>query len=177
MGRYVNYIGDFYLEIHDSIHDHIKDRQPKEYYENYMVDADFIQYLEGWKEPEHRWMPEKRNKNEWEIQIPLLKLGKIHKLKKNYRFKWEGNLRKLLWEEIHKRGFVVEGYVFIRDFYGDENGKNVWKHYYLTSNIGEHPIKLQSPTEGVDILHQVHNEDEHLWIIKQALNFSTKIKG
>lgn len=177
MGGYISSIGNFHLSIHDSVHDYIKDKQPKEYYENYMVDGKFTQYLDGWKEPKYSWMSRERNKNEWDIQIPLLKLGKIHKLKKYYRFKWEGNLRKLLWEEIHKRGFVVEGYVAIRDFYTDENGENIWKYYYLTSNIGEQPVKLQSPTEDIDVLHQVYNEDEHKWIIKQGLGFYTKIKG
>ena len=35
------------------------------------------------------------------------------KVKKNYRFKPEFNLMKILWEEIEKREFIVEGYIGI----------------------------------------------------------------
>ena len=142
-----------------------------------MLNLEFSKLLPGWKEKEYPWSASERNKKEWDIQIPLLKFGKLKKLKKNYRFVWDDDwcLRHFLWEEITKKGFVVEGYIAIRDYY-EEKGKTNFKHYYLTSKIGEEPVTLQSPTKGVDILHRVHNNEEHEWIIRHALEFYTEIR-
>jgi hypothetical protein len=174
MGGTGNSIGDFNLYMHDSEYDHVKDGQPKEYYENYKVNCTFSQLLPGFKE-ENPWVVE-RNKNEWEIEVPLLKFGTIHKLRKNYRFEWgDNNWRKIMWEEITKRGFVVEGYIAIGGYY-HEGGKTIFRYYYLTSKIGEEPVYLQSPTEGVDILQRVTCVEDEEWIIRKGLEFYTEIR-
>jgi len=169
-------IGDFTLMVHDSVYDYVKQNRPKEYYEKYVVELEFSQLLEGFKN-DNPWIVE-RNCNEWEVKIPLLRLGKIVKLKKNYRFEWDMDLIKLLWDEIQNRGFVVEGYVCVKSYYTDENGKNIWKYYYLTSNIGEEPIKLQSSLkdEEKNMLHKIENYEQHIWIIKNGLDFYTMMK-
>lgn len=176
MGGYAANIGDFALHMGDYIFDYVKDRQPKEYYDNWMVDMEFIQYQPGWLKKKHPWSVEERNKKVWDILIPLSKLGNIKKLKKYYRFESDFDLKKLMWEEIVGRGCIVEGYVAVSDHYTDKGGGVIFKYYYLTSEIGEEPIKLQSPTEGVDILHHVRNYDEHIWMIKHALDFYTEIR-
>jgi len=168
MGGYAGGIGNYALHMSDWVFDYVKDRQPKEYYENYMVDLTFIK-----RDNDHPWSD---HDSEEEIQLPLLKFGKIEKLKKHYRFEQDFSLQKLLWEEIEKRGLVVEGYVGISNYYTDENGKNIFKYYYLTSKIGEEPITLQSPTEGVDILHGINNYEENVWCVKQGLEFYSNIR-
>ena len=76
-----------------------------------------------------------------------------------------------MWEEIQKRGLEVEGYVGVCDYHA----ANV-KYYYLTSHIGYEPIKLQSPTEEVDILHGIYMYEHLEWIDKQGLQFFTSIR-
>lgn len=174
MGGTGNGIGEYNLYMHDSEYDRVKDGQPKEYYENFMVECTFTKYLPGFKK-ENPWVIE-RNKEEWDIEVPLLKFGTIKKLRKNYRFTWgDNNWRKVMWEEINKRGFVVEGYPCISTHYG-EGGETHFKYYYLTSNIGEEPVKLQSPTEGVNILHELHGVEDEEWLIRHGLEFYTEIR-
>lgn len=178
MGWYGGSIGDFRLLIHDSVHDHVKDKQSKEYYENYLVDAEFKQLLPGFKEPERPWMGRERNKNEWDLQIPLLMLGNIFKLKKNYRFEWNINLDKLMWEEIEKRGFIVEGYISIGKYCGKDNeNDSKWNYFYLTSKIGEKPIKLETPINDNHNVkkHIVNNYYDHYWLMHNGLEFFTEI--
>lgn len=164
MGGYAGMIGKYALHMGDYVFDYVKDRQPKEYYENYMVDMTFII-----RDSDHPWSD---RDVEDEIQVPLLKLGKLTKLKKYYRFKPDFSLQRLIWEEIEKRDLVVEGYIGIFSFY-EKDFKRVYKYYYLTTNIGEEPIKLQSPTKGVevDMLHHVHNFEENKWLVEQGLEF------
>ena len=81
-----------------------------------------------------------------------------------------------MWKEIVGRGLIVEGYVGISNYYTDKNGKDIFKYYYLTSEVGEEPITLQSPTEGVDILQHIRNEEEQIWLIKNGLDFYTEIR-
>ena len=95
----------------------------------------------------------------------------VLKLKKYYRFESDFSLHKLLWEEIQKRGLVVEGYVGLCDYHAT----NV-KYYYLTSHIGYEPVKLQSSTEGVDILHGISFYEDLEWIDKQGLQFFRNIR-
>ena len=174
MGWTGNGIGDFRFFMHDSEYDRVKDGQPKEYYENFMVSCEFSQLLPGFKK-ENPWVVE-RNKNIWDIEVPLLKFGTIKKLRKNYRFTWgDSNWRKVMWEEIEKRGFEVMGYPGVGVYYG-EDGETHWKYYYLTSEIGEEPVKLQSPTEGVDILHQLYGPEDEEWLIRHGLEFYTEIQ-
>ena len=176
MGGYAASIGDYSLYLHDSFHDYIKDGEPKEYYEKRVAHAEFRVLLPGWYEHEYPWMGRQRNRKEYDINIPIMKLGRLEKLRKYYRFHYEGGLNTILWEEIKKLGVIVEGYVGLGVHYKDEDYEDVWKYYYLTSNIGEEPVKLQSPTEGVDILQHINNEEEHLWILKQGLEFYTEIR-
>ena len=168
MGGYAGSIGLYALHMGDWVFDYVKDRQPKEYYENYMVDLTFVK-----RDSDHPWSD---HDSEDEIQLPLLKLGTLEKLKKYYRFIPDFSLQKLLWEEIERRGLVVEGYIGLSNYYTDENGKNIFKYYYLTSEIGEEPVCLQSPTEGVDILHRVRDFEENKWCVKQGLEFYHKIR-
>lgn len=172
MGGYAGCIGDFALHMGDYVFDYVRNSAPKEYFENKTIEMDFIHYLPGFKK--HPFIIE-RNQDRYGIEVPLLNLGTIEKLKKHYRFTPDFNLTKLLWEEIEKRSFTVEGYASIGNYY-EEDGKTIWKYYYLTSGIGEHPIKLQEPTEDVDILHEVHNYDEHMWLIKNGFDFYTEIR-
>jgi len=155
MGCDFSSIGNFSVSVRDC---HIKDGQPKEYYEKFMVYCEFM---------------DEKNSDKWDVAIPLLKLGKLEKLKKNYRFKPEFNLMKILWEEIEKREFIVEGYIGIVSYYHEhETGKKIYKHYYLVSNIGEEPIELSSPARSVNIpSHHVHDYNEHKWIIENGLKF------
>ena len=168
MGGYAGMIGRYALHMGDWVFDYVKDRQPKEYYENYMVDLEFIK-----RDDDH---PHSDDDYRDDIQIPLLKLGKLTKLKKYYRFEPDFSLQRLLWEEIERRDLVVEGYIGIYNYYVNENGENIFKYYYLTSEIGEEPIRLQSPTEGVDILHRVRNFEENKWCVEMGLEFFSEIR-
>ena len=71
-------IGIFDLRLSDWVFDYVKDRQPKEYYEDYMIDLTFIR-----RGSDHPWSD---SEDEEKIQLPLLKLGKIKKSKKYYYF-------------------------------------------------------------------------------------------
>lgn len=158
----------------DYVFDYVKCSKPQEYYENYMIDMEFIQYLEG--TTKYRFYTE-RNKKTWNIKIPLLRLGRLNKLKKYYEFIPDFNLQKLMWEEIKKRGLTVEGYIYIGDWIrGYDEREDIWNYYYLTSKIGEEPIKLQSLTNDINILHNVSSYDEDTWIQRHSLNFTTKIR-
>lgn len=174
MGGYAGSIGNYALHMGDYVFDYVKRSQPQEYYKEYLIDMEFIKYREG--VIKHRFCVE-RNKDVWKIKIPLLKLGKINKLKKYYEFIPDFNLQKLMWEEIKSRGFIVEGYICIGDWingYGER--EDIWNYYYLISNIGEEPIVLSSKIDGVDLLHEVHDYEEDTWIQQHSLNLITKLR-
>lgn len=171
MGGYAGCIGDYCLIVPDYVFDYVKDGQSRDYYDNYQIDCEFVQYLPGLKK-ENPFVVEK-NKNEWNIQIPLSKFGEIKKLRKNYRFHLDFNLNSLLWSEIKKREIIIKGYIGIGGYYENENGKNVWSYYYLMSKIGEKPIKLQSDADDI-VEHELKDYEDHKWIIKHGLEFFNK---
>lgn len=174
MGGYAASIGDYALHMGDYVFDYLATSAPKKYFEDINIEMEFIHYLPGMDES-NKWIIQ-RNKAVINIMVPLLKLGSLTLLKKHYRFEPDFNLRRIMWKEIVGRGIIVEGYVGTNSYYEDENGKTIFKYYYLTSKVGEEPIYLQSPTEGVDITQHVRNEAEHIWLIKNGLEFYTEIR-
>ena len=179
MGGYAGSIGDYALYMDDYVFDYVKDGKPKEYYEKYMVDLTLKHYLPGFKN-EYSWVVE-RNKEEWELKVPLLKLGFIKKLRKYYEFYPSYNLQKLLWEEIHKRKIKIEGYIYISNFLEnddeDSDERNIWFYYYLTTPIGDEKIKLESFSENeLPPKYILRNYDENMWVHQHGLEFSSKVR-
>lgn len=169
MGGYAGMIGKYRMYMHDSVMDYVKRSQPLEYYENFKVTCEF-----GIKEDSHVWADAVEIE---EIEYPLLKFGKVNKLKKYYEFEWDFSLDSLLWEELQRRCIQVEGYCYVRVHVdGGFDHDDIWNYYYLTSDIGEEPIKLQSSTVGVDILHSIEDYGQLIWLLMKGFVFSHEIR-
>lgn len=95
MGYYVDTIGEFHLNYHDSHWNYIKNDKPKDYYEK----ESFLGELNNLKTGEVE-----------DIIIPFLELADIKLLKKNYRYSHkEGNpLKEFLWKTLKEKNIVVK---------------------------------------------------------------------
>lgn len=172
MGGYIGQIGAYELYMPDYVFDYVKQSQPKEYYEKYEIKLEFAKILDGFKK-ENPWVIE-RNKEEETLKLPLLSFGKLKKLRKYYRFEWDYNLEKLLWDELEKRNIKIKGYVFVRiHVNGGWNHKDIWNYYYLTSIVEDDDITLSSTIKK---MHTLTSYDELSWLFKKGFIFSQKIK-
>jgi len=148
MGGYIGQIGNYSLYLHDSIYDCVKKNKPIEYYENYKVNLTL-----------------KNNFNdEEEIEISLLELGKLNKLKKYYKFDFEFNLTKILWNILEERHIKLSGKVFLYQFIDKDN----CYYYYLQSKIGDVEVILKN---ACLILHNLNSYDDIIWLDNHALRF------
>lgn len=175
MGFFGAQIGNYSMNLHDSIYDDVKKSKPKEYYEKYRVDIEFNKDLNnGYVDRES-------------LCFPLTMFGKIKKLKKYYTFDFDINLGPILFDELKKRMIVLDGICELSVYIGeDDKGKRRWKTYYLTSEIGKTTIELSDyegsiyqPCKEYDyilypVIHKIKSYDDLLWLNKNGLEFVQK---
>ncbi len=155
MGRCVARIANQYLEHGDYVWDYVKDKQSKEYYENYTIDATLKNVDTG---------------KEKEIKIPLLELVDIKLNRKTYSLSWRGN--KSLHEYLYK--LVVDMKIQIKGTpYVGVYNRSISKKYFLQSKIGDDNIILAVKPRFMEI----KKYEEYEWMAKNGLDFTYCVKG
>lgn len=153
-------IGNYSMEVHDSIYDYIKENQPKGYYEKKIIEINF-------------YNGEKKE----ELQFPLTKIGKIlivpkyfkEQVKRYYNFDFDMTLiRPLLYEELVKRDIRLVGHGEVNVYLGDK-GEKYYKPYYLyTEPCGVGDIKL---SDGYKPLFKINSYKELTWFDENGITF------
>jgi hypothetical protein len=157
MGWCFTRIGNYSMELHDSIYDYIRENQPKGYYEKKKIEINFC-------------IGEKIEK----LQFPLTKLGKIlivpkyvkGQVKRYYNFKFNISLlQPLLYDELVKRDINLIGHGEVNVHLGDSK----WKSYYLyTEPCGVGDIKL---SDCYKPLFKITSYKEFTWFAENGILF------
>jgi len=171
MGGYLHRIGQYKAYLGDYEFDMLKDKQPKEFYEN----LNFIVEIENTKTKELK-----------QIEIPVLgNFIEIEKLRKNYTYKIKNDwsLAKILFETVGKsKTFYAIPYISI--YYSEYPTK--YKFYYLKTDIFVNPIQLDELYECGEIgcverkckagicfnakVHKITDLKEYEWLLDNGFS-------
>ena len=155
MGRHTAKIANYYIEYGDYFFDYLKDKQSKEYYENFVVDATLKDtYLD----------------TEIEIKIPLLELADIKLNRKTYSVDWSGTkgIHQYLYGVVIKTGVQIKGTPYV-----SVSNRSISKKYFLQSKIGDDNITLAMKPRFMEI----KKYEDYKWMGENGLEFIYCVKG
>lgn len=147
MGRFIARINNYYVEYGDWMWDYVKDRQDKEYYMTYNINAT-LENLD--------------KKEKIDIEIPLIELVNIKKYRSKYGIDWvdDKSLHKWLFNHIKSKNEKVEGYPILRTARFDSFNEPKVENYYLQTDIGDDDIVIKSIKKAIEI----KNYGDFMWL-------------
>lgn len=152
MGYYGAKIGNYQISVHDSFHDYVKKNKPLEYYQKYKIKAELTNFKTEEKE---------------EIEFPLLMFGKAVLIKKTYKFEFDFDLLKILYDFLIKRRATFLGRVVNALFVGDRYDRK-YESCYLQTEIGSEEMIFSNKNKK---LHTIRSFEDVVWIRKFNLEF------
>ena len=153
MGHNIANIKDYQIDMGDWVFDYVKDGKSKEYYDDYKISVDIINYNVTNQKIEKRH------------NIPLKNFGKIYKKNNTYHFlvEWDFKLHKMLYDILLNKNIKIQGKITLTIY-----TKEKAFVYYLQSPMGIDDVILSNKLNGCDD-YVVTDYSNFEWMSKNGL--------